>query len=133
MKIMVLKNLTAHKIRNRMTSIIYSLSLGFIIFLLVSYKLQLDSNRVGLEKLKGGALRLGTSDYFIQLDPKYIEPVIKKHYDKIESFTWTSRRHLDVGLINMYITKAQISDCARLTSTKVDIYGVLPSVFDPML
>ena len=39
MKMMVLKNLTAHKLRNRMTSIIYSLALGFIIFLIVCYNL----------------------------------------------------------------------------------------------
>jgi hypothetical protein len=39
MKTMVLKNLTAHKIRNKMTSIIYSIALGFIIFLIVSYNL----------------------------------------------------------------------------------------------
>ena len=39
MKQMVKKNLTAHKIRNKMTSIIYSIALGFIIFLIVSYNL----------------------------------------------------------------------------------------------
>lgn len=39
MKQMVLKNLTAHRMRNKMTSIIYSIALGFIIFLIVSYKL----------------------------------------------------------------------------------------------
>ena len=40
MKLMILKYLTAHKLRNRLTSIIYSLALGFIIFLIVSYQLQ---------------------------------------------------------------------------------------------
>jgi hypothetical protein len=39
MKLLVLKNLTAHKMRNKMTSIIFSLALGFIIFLIVSYNL----------------------------------------------------------------------------------------------
>lgn len=39
MKHLILKNLTAHKMRNKMTSIIYSLALGFIIFLIVSYNL----------------------------------------------------------------------------------------------
>lgn len=32
MKIMVTKNLTAHRIRNKMTSLIYSIAIGFIIF-----------------------------------------------------------------------------------------------------
>ena len=39
MKLLVLKNLTAHKLRNMMTSIIFSLALGFIIFLVVAYNL----------------------------------------------------------------------------------------------
>jgi hypothetical protein len=39
MKQMVTKNLTAHRMRNKMTSIIYSIALGFIIFLIVSYNL----------------------------------------------------------------------------------------------
>ena len=43
MKILILKNLTAHKMRNKMTSIIDSLALGFIIFLVVSYNLQLET------------------------------------------------------------------------------------------
>ena len=38
---MVTKNLTAHKLRNKMTSIIYSIALGFIIFLIVVYNLQI--------------------------------------------------------------------------------------------
>ena len=49
MKQMVLKNLTAHRMRNKMTSIIYSIALGFIIFLIVSYQLQLKSTE--LQKL----------------------------------------------------------------------------------
>jgi len=43
MKMMVMKNLEAHKMRNKMTSIIYSIALGFIIFLIVSYNLQMKS------------------------------------------------------------------------------------------
>jgi len=39
MRMMVLKNLSAHRMRNKMTSIIYSIALGFIIFLIVSYNL----------------------------------------------------------------------------------------------
>jgi hypothetical protein len=43
MKGMIFKNLQAHKLRNKMTSIIYSLALGFIIFLIVSYNLQIKT------------------------------------------------------------------------------------------
>jgi hypothetical protein len=45
MKKMVLNNLSAHKMRNRLTAITYSLALGFIIFMLVSYKLIIGENQ----------------------------------------------------------------------------------------
>ena len=51
MKQMVTKNLTAHRLRNKMTSIIYSIALGFIIFLIVSYNLQIKS--IALNELSG--------------------------------------------------------------------------------
>lgn len=41
MKIMILNNLKAHKFRNRNAALIYSLALGFIIFLLVAVKILL--------------------------------------------------------------------------------------------
>ena len=43
MKSMIIKNLAAHKARNKMTSIIYSIALGFIIFLIVSYNMQIKT------------------------------------------------------------------------------------------
>ena len=41
MKVMISKNLIAHRRRNLLTSIIYALTLGCIIFLIVSANLQL--------------------------------------------------------------------------------------------
>lgn len=40
MKLMILKNLIAHKQKNQTTAIIYSLTLGCIIFLIVMLNLQ---------------------------------------------------------------------------------------------
>jgi len=54
LRTMVLNNLTAHKFRNRLTSIIYSISLGFIIFIMVSVNLQLDAFISETIKKKGG-------------------------------------------------------------------------------
>lgn len=41
MKILILKNLSAHRESNKMTSIIYSLTLGSIIFIIVAANLQI--------------------------------------------------------------------------------------------
>lgn len=41
MKILVLKNLSAHRTSNKMTSIIYSLTLGCIIFIVVASQMNI--------------------------------------------------------------------------------------------
>jgi hypothetical protein len=41
MKLMVLKNLSVHRENNRMTAIIYSLTLGTIIFIIVMANIQI--------------------------------------------------------------------------------------------
>ena len=46
MRQMIFKNLTAHKLRNKMTSIIFSISIGIVIFLVVIYKLQIMSTEL---------------------------------------------------------------------------------------
>jgi hypothetical protein len=43
MKTLVTNNLSSHRPRNKMTSIIYSISLGFIIFLIVTANLQVKT------------------------------------------------------------------------------------------
>ena len=43
MKILVAQNITAHKKKNQLTAIIYSLTLGCIIFLLTSATLQIET------------------------------------------------------------------------------------------
>ena len=42
MKILLSKNLTAHKARNKLTSIVYALTLGCMIFLMVAVQLQVQ-------------------------------------------------------------------------------------------
>jgi hypothetical protein len=41
MKKLVLKNLMAHKERNKLTALIYSLAIAFLIFLIVSYNIEI--------------------------------------------------------------------------------------------
>jgi hypothetical protein len=62
MRQMVLKNLTAHKMRNKMTSIIYSIALGFIIFLIVSYNLQIKSTQLQELQRKGTYFQIQSND-----------------------------------------------------------------------
>ena len=84
---MVLKNLTAHKMRNKMTSIIYSIALGFIIFLIVSYNLQIKTTELQTLQ-KEGAYFIFKSDDLSLLTPQLFDPIIQRHAELIESFTY---------------------------------------------
>jgi len=56
MKRLVLKNFESHRQRNKMTSIIYSISLGFIIFLVVSYNMELKTIELQALQYEGAYL-----------------------------------------------------------------------------
>ena len=83
MKLLVIKNLSAHRESNRMTSIIYSLTLGTIIFVIVAANLQISlftTNSLD-----------GNMDLRIEADgpwfyAKDIDPVLIQYKDYITSF-----------------------------------------------
>ena len=55
MKMLLRKNMSAHKSHNALTSIIYSLTLGCVIFLLVTANLQIQSISAKSEQVIFGA------------------------------------------------------------------------------
>lgn len=68
-----------------MTSLIYSMSLGFIIFLIVSYKLQLSATQLESLQKKGAYLTLTTQDQTL-ISPALFDNVLKLNGELIESF-----------------------------------------------
>ena len=61
MRVMVVKNLSAHRKRNQMTALIYSLALGFLIFLSISSRIQISMSSHQQLKDKGAY-------YVVELD-----------------------------------------------------------------
>ena len=98
MRTLIRKNLIAHKPTNKLTSVIYALTLGCIIFLIEASNLEIDviKNITGTPGV----------DIFIQstdlakwdddtglctnncLLPEYADPVLVKYKDHIKSFGW---------------------------------------------
>ena len=60
MKLMLLKNLESHRARNKMTSIIYSIALGFVIFLVVTYNIQIKTIELQSVQYKGSYFYIST-------------------------------------------------------------------------
>jgi len=78
MRLLILKNLTAHRLRNRMTSIIFSLAIGFIVFLIVSYNLQIKSSTLINLKRQGSYMVLSTSVEGI-ITPTVFDPILRNN------------------------------------------------------
>lgn len=74
MRKLILKNLTAHKGRNKLTALIYALSLGFIIFLIVSYQMQITTSTLSTQKSKGAHIVF--ESYSADLRPGQIDSIL---------------------------------------------------------
>ena len=113
---MIFKNLTAHKLRNKMTSIIFSISIGFIIFLVVIYNLQVQSTKLQRLKGVGSYFRVDTYDP-LRLKPEFFDPILKNHEDSIEAFAyWWSELTKDP---EYGILRATVSDKARVNKEEM--------------
>jgi len=62
-KAMMFKNLAAHRLRNRKTTMMYSLSLAFIIFIVVTFGLQILTFDYQYKQASGSLLRLRCPRY----------------------------------------------------------------------
>ena len=58
MRILVLKNLIAHKPRNRTTVAIYAMSIGFLIMIVVAYNLEISNSLVEQKMEEGTYLHM---------------------------------------------------------------------------
>ena len=87
MRTVLKKNMVTHRRKNKLTAIIYSLSLGCIIFLLTSANLQMNfitevSTITDADiKING---RGKTIDTIGVLRPRDVDPIIQEHVDQIE-------------------------------------------------
>lgn len=123
-------NLQAHRMRNKMTSLIYSMSLGFIIFLIVSYKLQINSTEIMELGRKGGYLTLSAKDTSL-ITPLTFDVPMKFNKQLIDSWGYVSYHMHKVP--SAMIKETATSDKARIDYDDIDLYGVQPSVFDAAL
>ena len=95
MKRMINKNLLAHRRRNLLTSMIYALTLGCIVFLIVSANLQL--RQITHARAIGGAdLILSADGNFNQTSsndaiyPTHTDPILFKYASEIKDFGYVT-------------------------------------------
>lgn len=120
MRKMIFMNLTAHKLRNKMTSIIFSISIGFIIFLVVIYRLQIQTTKL---------LRLQDDGAYFQIEgrrgymkPELFDPILQLHKENITEFAFITSNLQGDPMYNVKETLG--SDKARAISKSIDVHGV---------
>eukprot|EP01130_Rhizamoeba_saxonica_P014410 TRINITY_DN6293_c0_g1_i1.p1 TRINITY_DN6293_c0_g1~~TRINITY_DN6293_c0_g1_i1.p1 ORF type:complete len:1033 (-),score=164.52 TRINITY_DN6293_c0_g1_i1:42-3140(-) len=130
----VFKNLIAHRIRNRKTTIMYSLSLGFIIFVSVAYSLQASTFKFNAEQSGGCHLRVRANNY--NAGSKTL-PTINMFMEEIEEYLNNHRYVLSHTFVTHPLQNAildakstKISNVGRVFDFQNYVYGVSPGFYD---
>lgn len=91
MKQLVLKNLVAHKERNKLTALVYALTLGVVIFIVVLLNLNYEIFRMVHECTDATFFIRGSiKGYPPALDPWIITPIMMKHKDTVEDYAFNT-------------------------------------------
>eukprot|EP00997_Jenningsia_sp_PLL12_P007709 NODE_437_length_1745_cov_105.254127_g368_i0.p1 GENE.NODE_437_length_1745_cov_105.254127_g368_i0~~NODE_437_length_1745_cov_105.254127_g368_i0.p1 ORF type:complete len:543 (+),score=174.78 NODE_437_length_1745_cov_105.254127_g368_i0:24-1631(+) len=101
---LILKNLVAHRKRNRKTTIMYALSLAFIIFISVSFDLQIETYRYNVMRWYGTPMRVrkGTGELTMKV-ARELEKVAIADPD-IEDFAWLTQEAVGGAIKSGFIT-----------------------------
>lgn len=127
----VLKNFVAHRVRNKKTSILFAVSLSFIVFINVSYNLQLNSFLYQQQQRNGCYLKVYTSSS--QANPIYFQSSysILENLDTpyIEAYSWISFP------INQLVDMQQlaVTNVGHVFTNTMNFYAVSPNFFDVAL
>ena len=131
----VLKNFVAHKIRNRKTTILYAVSLAFIVFISVSYEIQLrtflykqqQANGCLMKVTASGASPFTESRNSIESVRELEEFAMNNKF--IESFGWISH---PLNSFDHFVS-LKTTNIGHVASGKVDLYAVSPNLFSATL
>ena len=124
---LIRNNLKSHMMRNRLTTTIISMALGFIIFMMVSFRLQIENNKnMKLEK-RGTLPMLSTADT-TALRPDLIEPIFFRNQHVLEDFSFVTFEIVREDQTS--IQKALASDTARFKDYQMGVFGVQPRLFE---
>lgn len=128
-KILV-KNLIAHRLRNRKTTVMYSVSMSFIIFMFVAYSTMMKSFSYEIEEAYGttAGVRVSGEDanntpYTIRIAPQLEEYARTSPF--VEAYAWRTLQLADVTK-STYV----VQNIGRYAEEIVHVYGVSPNFFD---
>lgn len=123
-RMLVLKNMIAHKQRNRSTILIYAMSVGFLIMIVVAYNLEIQNSTAITQLEQGHYLYFRMSTYgsltadLVEAKLKPVEELI----DYLAYETWGTKTGNDIEGYDNMLT----SDHLQLIELKTNLYGITP-------
>ena len=125
----VRKNLIAHRARNRKTSIMFALSLGFIIFITVAYAMEITSARFRELQQNGqsvtASVRGGAAYWDMDAVADYEQFLAKSPL--VEDWAWMTNR---MSSSSVEWSSTVMTNLGHAYSATVWIYGVTSNFFD---
>eukprot|EP01116_Phalansterium_solitarium_P009244 TRINITY_DN23310_c0_g1_i1.p1 TRINITY_DN23310_c0_g1~~TRINITY_DN23310_c0_g1_i1.p1 ORF type:complete len:1055 (+),score=403.59 TRINITY_DN23310_c0_g1_i1:200-3364(+) len=129
----VLKNLVAHRPRNRKTSLLYAISLGFIVFISVSYSIEVASFKLNMQQDNGCFLKIRAVG-LVNGYPNSISSI-----EQIEQYAAASSHIVNFGwvstpLLNLHnFNSLQATNLGHVKRYNWRVFGVSPHLFDVMI
>jgi hypothetical protein len=129
LRTLVINNLVTHRVRNRKTSIMFALSLGFILFITLAFQIEIYSAKARTLKNQGGEMLVYADRH------SFMPPASIQQLESLLS-TWSPHTLKGWGWISsaLYINDefddTVISNLGHAFNGRTDIVGVSPNVFE---
>lgn len=125
---LTLKNMSAHRFKNRRSSLLYALSVAFVIFVSVGISIQMQTIEEELLKKHGTYIEITSFNTLYRpfYDSLFAEEEFK---DDIEDWAYQTNP-LDMQMFwNQDVQKILMSDKAKVYWREMAVYGVSPNYF----
>ncbi|TNV85125.1 hypothetical protein FGO68_gene1005 [Halteria grandinella] len=128
MKALINNNLKSHTQKNKLTSTVFSMALGFLIFLMVQYRLLRQQNSVQRIDRYGSYPYIITPSPMYNLDYMKIEQALRANNDSIESHTWmafeAARQPINP------VDRVNLLDVSQVQDHVMRLYAIQPNAFE---
>ena len=126
-KILILKNLTSHRLRNRCTTLMYSISVGFFIMITVGLNIELSSMKLSTLLDKGAYILISSAGNSF-IEPSKINPsmMLMKNLNLIEDYSFYSPSLA----YSCSGAKNKIFNFGKSMDFSVDVFAIPPNFFN---
>ena len=124
------KNLIAHRMRNRKTSIMFALSLGFIIFITVAYDMEITSAKFRELQLNGQSVTVTSRNGYWDVNAVAEWERFLAQSPLVDDWGWITNR---LGAISGEYDSTYMTNLGHAYSAVVNIYGLSSNLLEVTL